>query len=264
MNPINHPEIIHDVVVTDNYVAFVGVVSGSSDSITLHICNKGYNVLNPNSPYLNYFNTSYRYSLGTNSGSPFYHACALDGDMIAIATQDEMSMTSNDITVRTFDLATHTMTNAQNLQCYSHPNLKDVVYIPNKNRVVLLYNGYFRQTGNYCDIFCTVDPYNVSSNYVLPGITDNVFHSKFSSLDAMQGFYFVTTGGKYGFTADASSFSSGIMCYNIEDYNIVSTRIISDVICTFSYDCHHPIAVKWQSDTVPVQTAIPIQCIKNH
>ena len=129
MNPFEHSEVIHDVVVTDNYVAFVGVASGTIDTITLHICSKDSDVLKSdytsNPPTLmSDFDNYYTYSLGTGSGSPFYHACALDGDMIAIVTQDEMSTSSTDITIRTFDLTTHTMTNTQYLQCYSHPELK--------------------------------------------------------------------------------------------------------------------------------------------
>lgn len=263
MPPIVHSEAIHDVVVTDNYVAFVGVETGSSDAITLHICNQGNNVLWSVYPNVHYFDDYYSYSLGTSGGNPFYHACALDGDRIAIVTQDETSLNSNIITVRTFDLASHTMINTQYLQCYSHPDLKDVTYIPELKRLVLLYSGYFRSTGSYCDIFCTVDPYNVNPLYVLPGITDDVFHTKFGSLDAMNNRYFISTGGKYGFVSDVGSFIVGRNCYKAENYDIVNMRVVDATEHSFNYDQYRAIAAKWQTDEVPVHITIPPQCIDN-
>ena len=261
MNPLNHSEIIHDVVVTDNYVAFVGIETETTDYITLHICNRGDNILNGNH-FTSTFNNYYKYPLGTGNGSPFYHACALDGDNIAIVTQDELSTSSNDITIRTFDLTTHTMTNKQYLLCNTHPYFKDVAYIPDLRRLVLLYHGYFQSTGNFCDIFCTVDPYG-SGSYMLPAITDNVFHIKFNSLDAMKGGYFISTGGKFGLAADASMFAPGKMCYDEEDRTIVSRELINAVVRDFNYDQHlsHPAIDSMNVE--PTYMVLPTACIEH-
>ena len=265
MNPIGHTELIHDVVETDNYVAFVGVEQGSSDFITLHVCNKGSSILysdySPMPPQICDFDNYYTFSLGTVNGNPFYRACALDGDMIAVATQDETSTSSNAITVRTFDLATHTMTNAQELQCYSHPDFKDIAYLHDIHKVVLLYHGFFRQTNNYCDIFCTIDPYNTVASYVTQGITDNVFYQKFNSLDAMYRNYFISTGGKYGFVSDASSWGTGNNCYYMEDYNVFKISVISTDNGSFNYDQYCPTATKTLKDTVQVLSTIPSHCM---
>ena len=267
MNPNEHTEFIHDVVVTDNYVAFVGVEPGSSNAITLHICNKGANILKSDYSSMPYqicdFDKYYTYSLGTSNGNPFYHACALEGDRIAIATQDEVSSSSNSITVRTFDLTTHTMTNAQELHCNSHPDLKDIAYIPNLHRIVLLYNDFFRQINNNCDIFCTLDPYNINSTYVTQGITDNVFHNKFSSLDAMMFNSFISTGGQYGFMADASSFGINARCYLIEDFNVFNHSTIIAAEETYDYDIHKLHSYMDLKDTVWQPIVLPSQCIEN-
>lgn len=262
MNPQNHSETIHDVVVTDNYVAFVGVESGTNNSITLHICNKDNDVLKTTTNIASDFDDYYIYPLGTGSGNPFYHACALDGDMIAIVTQDELSTSSNEITIRTIDLTTHTMLNTQTLQCNIHPYLKDVAYIPNLQQLVLLHNGYFRPTYTYCDIFSLVNPYNTNPSYVLPGIKENVFnHNKFVSLDAMTGNYFITTGGKYGFATDAGNWSTGRMCYDVEDYIIIKQSVINADTASFNYDQHLLHAAVEYQNAEPVHVVLPIHCI---
>lgn len=267
MNPTNHTEIIHDVVVTDNYVAFVGLQTGTSNQITLHICNKSTNMLKSfytaNPPILSDFDNYYTYSLGTSGGTPFYHACALDGDRIAIVTQDEMSTSSNGLIVRTFDLLTHTMINAQELQCYSHPDLKDVAYNPDLQKIIMLYSGTFRSTGIYCDIFCLVDPYNMTATYHLPGITDNVFHNHYNSLDRMKAGYFISTGGKYGFVSDAGNWGVGRRCYYAEDYYINNLRVIGKSTDDYRYDEHLPYPAFDYVDTVGTIINIPSHCVDN-
>ena len=268
MNPNEHTEIIHDVVVTDHYVAYVGIEQGSSNAITLHVCNKSQNVLMniyPSPPYPPIFcdfDNYYTFPLSSSNGNPFYRACALDGDKIAIATHNEISTSSNSITIRTFDLATHTMSNAQELQCIAQPDLKDIVYLPKLNKIVLLFYDYFRQTSSYCDIFCTVDPYN-NTNYTTSGITDKVFYLKFGSLDALTYNYFITTGGKYGFASDASLWGGGSPCYYMENYNVLALSVISAVPEYFDYDQYCPTATIDSINSIPVQVQAPVQCIEN-
>ena len=153
------------------------------------------------------------------------------------------------------------MTNAQELQCYSHPDFKDIAYIPDMQKLVLLYHGFFRQTNNYCDIFCTVDPYNTAASYVTQGITDNVFYQKFNSLDAMYRNYFISTGGKYGFVSDASSWGTGNKCYYMEDYNVFKISVISTDNGDFNYDQYCPTATIDLKDTVQVLSTIPSHCM---
>lgn len=262
INPVVHSEVIHDVVVTDNYVAFVGVSMGATNAITLHVCNKRRYTLYTNSPsVISDFDNYYSYSLGTTSGSPFYHACALDGDMIAIATREETSPGSNKITVRTFDLSTHTMTHAQDLRCNTVPELRDMAYIPDKQRIVLLFHDYFRLTGSYSDVFCTIDPYNVSSSYTLPGMVEDVFHSKYGSLDVMKSSYLISTGGKYGFVSDVANYSPTGTCYKVEDYYIYGADCINAVPSYFDYDLYDPSPTEWQTVVTPVEYGISSQCM---
>ena len=269
INPTIHSEIIHDVVVTDNYVAFVGYKTDiMSNYITLHICNKGSNILKSDyyaiPPQICDFDNYFIYSLGTGSGTPFYYACDLGGDKIAIVTQDETSTTSSGLSVRTFDLSTSTMINAQELQCYAHPDLKDIAYIPKLQRIVMLYTGYFRLTGGYGEIFSTIDPFNTTSSYNLPGITDNVLHYHFSSLDVMRESYFISTGGKYGFVSDAGNFVTGKRCYYVEDYNILNKTVIPTEDDFFDYDQDLPHPTFIYVDTMSMYLPLPSHCVDNN
>lgn len=262
INPTINPEVIHDVVVTDNYVAFVGVEEGSTNKITLHVCNKSSHVLYTNAPsVISDFDNYYTYSLGTTGGSPFYHACALDRDRIAIATQDETSSASTKITIRTFDLLTHTMTHAQDLQCNSAPQLKDIAYIPDLQKVMLLYHDYFRQTGSFCDVFCTVDPFNVSPSYTQSGMAEDVFHTKYGSLDAMKAAYFISTGGRFGFMSDAANYITTANCYNVEDYTIYKIDCINATPSYFNYDIYRPTPTNENSVITPDEGEAPSQCM---
>ena len=263
VNTEDHLEVIHDVVVTDNYVVFVGVVSGVYDSITLHICNKSPNVLYTNAPVISDFESYYTYSLGTTNGSPFYHACALEGDNIAIATQEETVSSSDKITIRTFNVSTHTMTHSQELQCSPSPELKDMAYILDSHKVVLLFHDYFRPTGYYSDVFCTADPYISTPSYTQPGMAAAMHNLKYGSLDAMPNTYFVSTGGKYGIVSDVANYSPIATCYNLWDYSIIEVTCKNDQNGHFDYDQFLPVPEKWQTVVDTVVWEIPPICIIN-
>lgn len=263
VNTEEHSEVIHDVVETDNYVVFVGVVSGVYDSITLHICNKFPSILYTNASVISDFESYYTYSLGTTSGSPFYHACALDGDNIVIATQEEASSSSDKITIRTFDVSTHTMTHSQELQCSPSPELKDMVYILDSHKVVLLFHDYFRPTGYYSDVFCTADPYISTPSYTQPGMAEAIHNLKYGSLDAMGGTYFISTGGKHGIVSDVANYSSIAPCYNLWDYRIVEVTCMNSQNSYYHYDQYLPVPENWQTIVDTVVRAIPSVCIIN-
>lgn len=119
----------------------------------------------------------------------------------------------------------------------------------------------YNSTYNYCDIFCTIDPYNVSSSFVTQGMTDNVFHFKFGSLDAMSGQYFISTGGKYGFIANPLGLIPPKQCFYVEDYNVIRRNEIGASNNTFRYDQYCPTASVLYMDTASVGVVIPSQCI---
>ena len=265
MNTTNHSEEIHDIVVTDSFVVFVGVSTGTYDSITLHICEKRLRILSPPYPQFvnNTFDNYYTYSLSTTSGTPFYHACALDGDKIAIATQEETSPYSDKITIRTFDVSTHTMTHSQVLQCSPSPLLRDIAYIPDLHKVVLLFHDYFRPTSNYSDVFCTADPYVSTTNYIQSGMAEARYNLKYGSLDAMRSTFFVSTGGKFGLVSDVTSLSPSVSCYNLWDYNIFKVDCMNFNSGYYRYDRYSSSSMEWQTVVEPVEMGIPSICIEN-
>ena len=171
-----------------------------------------------------------------------------------------MNTGTNEITVRTIDLVTQTMTYNQELCCLSHPDLKDIAYIPDLQKLVLLQHSFFRPTSSNEDIFCLVDPHSTSSSYSLPGITDNVYHYKHRSLDAMKNGYFISTGGKYGFVSDAGNLSTGKICYNIESFDIRKITPINAVDESFDYDQYLPYPIIQYTDVVASPLQIPLHC----
>lgn len=258
-----HPETIHDVAVTENYIAFVGVKSGTTNEITLHICAKDNSIIYSNSynTLTSDFDNYYTFSLGTSSGNPFYRACALDDDHIAIVTQDETSAPSNVLMIRTFDLSTHSMTHTQELSNNTFPYFKDAAYLPDLQMLVLLFHDRFAPTGNNCDIFCLVDPYSSSPSYTQQGMTEDVFQLKFNSLDALTNGYFISTGGKYGIAAKATSLGTGRRCYKVTPYTIRRRDIISSGTEHFFYDYFDLHAAQWAEGSVPMLYRLPTQCV---
>lgn len=267
MNTEDHAEVIHDVVVTDNYVAFVGITSGVYDSITLHICDKYFRILslpNPLPPSItNIFDNYDAYSLGTTNGAPFYHACALGGDRIAIATHAETSTTSDKITVRTFELSSRTMINSQVLQCSPSPILKDMTYSPDLHEVVLLFYDYFQATGDYRDVFCTADPDIINPSYIRSGMAQFFHNLKYGSLDAMRGTYFISTGGKHGIVSNAANYNPTASCYKLWDYRLTKVYCINLNNGSYDYDRYNPTSTRWSTVEVPIVSEIPSVCIEN-
>lgn len=257
VNSFDHPyETLHDVVVTDNYVAFVGFDYDSPRSITLHTCPKTNNstqtpisMVFSGDAFGNY--TTYPLNMGS---SPYYIATALRKDTIVIATIGEGY--STDISIRTIDLFTLQMTHAQNIPNNDGTKLKDMAYIPDSEIVELLYNGS-HVCCPYVDMFCRVNPYNTATIYTtsLQTMNDGDYYT---SLDGLRGEYFVSTGGDFGLVERSTNYPP--QCPKDLYIDIKKNNVLSKMPLYFDYDQAYPHP--WLTPVVitPQHSYIQVDC----
>lgn len=257
----NHTEKFHDVVVTEDYVAFVGLDRDAGNSIALHVCSKGSNILKNISSTPIDFEYCYLYPLGSNNGNPFYRAYSIGGNKIAVVTQDEKNLTSNNIVIRVIDLTTKDMIISQELNCYSHPTLIDATYLPETQKMVLYFIGML-PSGYYGYIFCQADPFSSSSTYYQPGIAERVFELKYSSLDAMSGRNFVSSGGGFHLFVNASNVMSGLNCYDMDYFRLSKKASLSHTLVVNSYCSESPHVSIWQITVSPTTTTLSSRCVE--
>lgn len=260
VNPFEHPsEKLLDVVVTDNYVAFVGFDYGPTKSITLHACPKtNSSTLTPitfiqaNDAFGNY--TAYALS---NGGSPYYIATALRGDSIAIAATGENTLGSyDDIWLRTFELNSMQMTHAQYIRNDGGTKLKDMTYLLNSWNVELLYNGS-HTCCPYVDMFCCVNPYNTATIYTAPLKTLNN-DENYTSIDMLKGEYFVSTGGDFGLVERSTNYPP--QCPKDLNIDIKKGDVLSGVPLYFDYDQSYPHPWITPIVEMPQHSYIQVDC----
>ena len=256
----NHTEKFHDVVVTEDYVAFVGLDRDAGDSIALHVCSKGSNILKNISSTPIDFEYCYLYPLGSNNGNPFYRAYSIGGNMIAVVTQDEAGYPSNYIIIRTFDLTTKTMINSQELVCNSHPFLHDATYLPSTQKMVVHFCRNL-SSGSFGCIFCQADPFTSSTSYYQPGVVERVFGYKYASLDALPGPYYVATCGGAHVLVDAGIVTSGLGCYDVDNILIKGLQNLSQTMNVGSYCQTSPHVSIWQVSVNPSSSPLTFFCI---
>ena len=262
INPFEHPnERLHDVVVTDNYVAFVGFDYGSPRSITLHACPKTNNsTQTPISMAFagDAFGNYMSYTLN-NGGAPSYIATALRGDSIIIAaTAENASGTNDNIWLRTFELNSMQMTHAQCIPNEDGTKLKDMAYLLDSFNVELLYNGS-HDDYNYVDFFCRVNPYNTATTYIAPMKTlDN--EEFYTSIDMLKGEYFVSTGGDFGIVERSSLQKS--QCPKKLKIDIDKTNVLPGTLLQFDYDQSYPHPGVTTVVESPQHSLIQVDCLK--
>lgn len=263
INPFEHPdERLHDVVVTNNYVAFIGFDYGNPRSITLHACPKTNN--SSQTPISQNFASdafgNYTSYVLNNGGSPLYIATALRGDSIAIATTSESaSGTHDDIWLRTFELNSMQMTHAQRIPNENSTKLKDMAYLLDTCKVEILYNGS-QANYNYVDLFCSVNPYNTATTYTAPLKTLNN-EEYYTSIDMLKGEYFVSTGGDFGIVECASH--QIFQCPKPLKIDIKKTNVLPGASLQFDYDQAYPHPWMTTVEKTPQHSLIQVDCLKN-
>lgn len=262
VNPDIHPEIIHDVVVTENYVAFIGLEGISSKAITLHICNKDDNVLrNFNLSVQSDFDDYYSYPLSSNNANPFYHACALNGDRIAIVADSEDPTSPDQLYIRAIDLNTQTMFASQVFLCSEKPHVIDVALGPDGDSILVLYNDKYLPNNVFRDMVCKVDASSTQTYYYQPCIVDKMPPIPLNSIDAMPK-SFITTGRKFGMVCKTSIMGNADKCHEGVDYLLKKSTTIDPSTSFFRYDQFMPTSTSWEKVAVPEHINYKIICME--
>lgn len=153
-------EHLHDVVVTDNYVAIVGnvtniLVLGVGDNISLRVGDKA-NVLQT----MFVARPAYYYVPSGDVPISVNIATAMDGDKIATAclSHDMGSPDKFRIQMRYFDLASRMMTNTQWTRIGLKVAPSELVFVPADNSVVMLGELDFPSAGDDECTFLFLEP----------------------------------------------------------------------------------------------------------
>ena len=247
----NH-DIIDDIVLTDNYVVFIGQGSmGGSLGLTMHPCSK--------TSILTDFDNYYFYPT-VDERPDHYIGCHMCADTIAVATRGRYlssGWSEWDTRIRVIDAASHVMTSSQafDLNDYKSDPI-DMVYLKNKKTLVLLEDIIYPPASgvnNYSFIF--LNPYQTfkanpdipiiapTIPWVLPYTAKGFYEATrsltFWSMDrtASQD-AIVATGGDYWILKSIPLITPGHNCYKPISVDVYKLYDIIGVFGNHTYvDC---------------------------
>ena len=221
--PVNlgHNEIISEVIETPNYVALVGHDSDANSTV-IHRCNKSGVTLS----FL--FDHFYHYPSAPYEGLSDYHGCVMKGDTIAIASlstyYDATGSHAFSTNVRIFDLTTMTNTKAQKVPLNTKSEPFDLVYIPEKGRLVLLQDICLPPHPCDQNMFIHLEPY-ASTPYSAKCWYESSGLKPFYSLDRLSDNYYLAAGGQYWCMKELMNLTSN-RCYISDNFNIESLGVL--------------------------------------
>ena len=247
---LGSPDIIDDIVLTDNYVVFIGQGSmGGSLGLTMHPC--------PKTSILSNFDNYYFYPT-VDERFDHYTGCHMCADTIAVATRGRYlssGWSEWDTRIRVIDAASHVMTSSQafDLNDYKSDPI-DMVYLKNEKTLVLLEDiKYPPASGvnNYSFIF--LNPYQTFSGtptpnpplagyppYTAKGFFESTRSLPFWSMDrtASQN-AIVATGGDYWMLKSIPLITTGNNCYKPISVDVYKLDDIIGVSANDPYrSCH--------------------------
>ena len=252
-------ETIHDVVVTENNVAFVGVMKGTmEDYVVLHTSKKNKSFLDDTVPgsirsqsrFSNYLKFSLRdYSNGQ------YRACGLYGEYVAIAAGNESSPRTG-ITLRIFDLSTRQMIKSYRVADGEDVEFYDMAYDRVSNKLMLL---FYMGTKLY---LCPVDPFSSINLQMVQCLVKNRDSILYTSLDAMHSDYFSAVGGRRGLVSRIMSWTHDTECYQLVQVEVKEIDLLARLKYNFDYDNLDFVPINWMTTPEPQQSVVHVNCIK--
>ena len=218
---------VDDVVLTDNWVAIVTSNADRSE-LTIHRCDKN-NLLGTFTPQC-------RYKVPYLEGG--YRCCRMKGDTIAlVAMYASGSAPIYETHMRTIDLASMTMTNAQGYGLLDKTDPIEVVYLPDYTTLVMSQYQKFPLTGfHYAYVFWR--PYKPT-----PYTADVIYEGgdrPLGPLDRLTHKHIVTSGGNYWVEKDISYNNPSSSCYKIAQQQVSALDLVNPVWDNFNYWSHTP------------------------
>lgn len=176
-------ERLYDVVVTDKFVAFVGIITNAG-FLTIRKCDKN-GVLTTNT-----YKTLYQYNL-PHYGVPY--AAAMEDDKIAIAAECIISgEVSNATHVRLFDLPTMDMYAGQSMRSSTKSFINDFTYMPCDKTLLLV---HVDQNGSSPDHRVVYFQPTTTPPYTTYAVTD-ANHRNLSYIDVFKSQFFIVGDGE--------------------------------------------------------------------
>lgn len=205
-----HNEILHDVVLTDNYVSFIGMKDDQNQrSLTIHRCSRNA-VLADFDSYYYYPYASEKYFWLDPIG------CQTKEDTLAIAALGDDMGQGYSTQIRLFDLASMDMTVSQ---MFTYKPFKpfplDLIYTPSSQTLILLQYAEIPGTIDKT-VFYNLKPYNANPTYMIQLHYDNnIGDRSFFSMDRHpDGNHFASSGGDYLFLKKSTITNDNATCYN--------------------------------------------------
>ena len=230
-----YEEYISEVIETPNYVALVGHYYGNNAPV-IHRCDKS-NVLNS---FLN--DLFFYYPAVPNEGHSDYHGCVMKGDTIAMASLssyfDGMGMVQFSTNVRVFDLASMTNTEAQMVPLNTKSEPYDLVYMPDKGRLVLLQDICLPPHPCDQNMFMHLEPY-AAAPYAAKCWYEIAGSRRFYSLDRLSDGYYLAAGGQYWCMKEVMSVTTNT-CYKFDEVNVRPLGILPTYMASPTYSQQTP------------------------
>lgn len=199
---------INDVVATDHYVAFVGTSSGCSQ-LSIRRVNRNYVV-----------GTQYVYNYNCPStGNPV--ATAMRGDNIAVASANTYTPVTSQIEIRSIDLGTMNMYDAQKFAAPEKSIAEDIIYAPHDNKLLVI-PMLWETTGDHYPVIY-IDPGRTTPYNALAMTSTNI---RSYQINLHDNDYFLLGGGGKVFAHYISSLDPNDNCINIEKYKIEAINTI--------------------------------------
>ena len=227
-NNTSHDEDITDVIETPNYVALVGHYYDVNSPV-IHPCLKG-NVIG------SFPNNGHYYPSAPDEGLSDYHGCAMKGDTIAMASLSAYYVGGVQFfstNVRIFDLATMNNTKAQLVPLDTKSEPYDLVYIPEKGRIVMLQDICLPPHPCDQNMFMHLEPYTAAP-YAAQCWYESHWSKPFFSLDRLSDGYYLAAGGEYWCMKELMNINSG-GCYTPDNINVQTLNTLPDTTFTYSY-----------------------------
>lgn len=227
-----HAELVHDVVLTDNYVVFVGEQGGIDDILSLHRCDKNQVIAT--------FDDYYEFPVPAPEGMTWYISCHMKDDTIAVVSRGASTLgpiPHYETRLRVVDAATMTMTSSQQ---FDYGDFKsdptDIVYTPGTQTLVLLQELNFPSTpGSYNYAFLHLKPYVGIPIYYAEGMAERTRCLSFCSMDRVpDGKHYISTGGDYWMINNSLSGMATTDC------RIVATQKVYEITNSPSVMYHYP------------------------
>ena len=234
-SPVGEP--LSEVLLTDDYVAFVRYRYGSDEYI-VHRCDRN-NLVGT-------YNTVYRYAVPHDEVVFNLDGVTLEGNNIALATCAPVDMYYNDyeIRVRNIELNSMTMFNSQYIPVGEVK--QDVAVVYNRSQQKLVSSiSYQLLDGGYGYGLIEIDPWHsfTGSNYYMTNAVQDQAYREFIPMDQALSAHFVALD-KTGWLRKRLPMNSGYngTCFNLPGFTVyeLPDRMASDdgiILNLFNPDC---------------------------